>query len=155
MPMKILIDGDGCSVISLTEEIAKSMNIECHIYCDTNHIIKSDYSDVHIVDYGADSVDFMILNKCDRHDIIVTGDSGLAAMALTQNTYVINPKGFEYTDKNIMSCLTRRHIRKQIVHKTQKSQVKGIMKANIKTTDYKQILCRTIKKAERNSKRDE
>ncbi len=44
--MKILIDADGCPVVKQTIEIAKENRIEVIVFCDTSHIINSDYATV-------------------------------------------------------------------------------------------------------------
>ena len=80
--MKILVDGDSCNVIPTIEKLAKNKKIECHIFFDTNRIIESDYSILHVIDKGVDSVDFAILNNCEYGDIVVTKDGGLAARGL-------------------------------------------------------------------------
>ena len=69
--MRILIDGDACRVITATEGIAAEFNIECHIYCDTKHMIESEYSEIHVMDQGADSTDFAILNRCGKHPLSI------------------------------------------------------------------------------------
>ena len=56
--MKILIDADGCPVVKQTIEIAKENKIEVIVFCDTSHIISSDYAHIVTVSKGADSVDF-------------------------------------------------------------------------------------------------
>lgn len=142
----ILIDGDACSVITKTEQLAKKYNIPCHIYCDTHRILDSNYSEIHIVDHGRDSADFAIVNKCGKNDIVITNDSGLAAMVLAKQSIAINSKGFEYTKQNILSLLTSRHIRSHEVRKTNRNQVKT-MRTNIPhnsyTTTLKDAICRT------------
>ncbi len=127
--MKILIDGDACSVIDKAEEIAAKYNIDCHIFCDTKHSIRSDYSDVHIVDAGQDSTDFAIVNNCQKDDIVITNDGGLAAMILAKKAYALNNKGVYYTDANIMTTLTKRYMRSQEIKHTNKRQCKGLYKA--------------------------
>ena len=124
--MKIFIDGDACSVTAITEQIASANSIECHIYCDTAHIIDSDYSQVHIVDKGSNAVDFAILNNCGRNDIIITNDSGLAALALAKNCYALNCSGVMYTNRNIMSFLNRRYLRQDAKRKSHRDQVNGM-----------------------------
>lgn len=123
--MKILIDGDSCCVISSTEKIAKQYDIPCHIYCDTKHMLDSSYSEIHIVDSGKDSADFAIINKCDREDIVITNDSGLAAMVLAKNGFALNSNGTEYTKKNILSFLNKRYVRRDAQRKTNRDQVRG------------------------------
>lgn len=150
--MKILIDGDSCNVIECTERIAKSKNITCHICCDTKHLLESDYSEIHIVDSRRDSADFAILNRCGKYDIVITNDSGLAAMVLAKNGYVINSHGFEYTKYNIDAYLSRRHLRAYTARKTNKKQVKGVMERNKKDHpkhSYTKTLHNVIRKSER------
>ena len=108
--MKILIDGDACSKIILIEKIAKQKNIPCHIYCDASRNLYSDYSEVHIVDIGFNSADMAIINHCKKGDIVITNDTGLAAMILAKSAYAINNHGMEFTDDNIAQLLIRRHI---------------------------------------------
>ena len=108
--MKILIDGDSCSKITLTEKIAKQKHIPCHIYCDTSRTITSNYSDVHIVGIGYNSADMAIISHCNKNDIIITNDTGLAAMVLAKSAYAMNNHGMEFTHDNITSLLMRKYI---------------------------------------------
>lgn len=146
----ILIDGDACNVIQITEKLAKEKSIPCHIYCDTQRILESTYSEIHIVDRGRDSADFAIVNKCGHNDIVITNDSGLAAMVLAKNGIAINTKGFEYTKRNIMSYLTSRHIRNYESRRNNRNQIKGIDNNKHKPrNDYSKILRKVICRTER------
>lgn len=147
--MKILIDGDACNTIEITENIAINHNIQTHIYCDTKHIIDSLRSVVHIISHGDDTVDFAIIKDCEENDIIITNDSGLAAMGLVKRCKIISPNGFEYTEHNINKCLENRYLRKHTARKTNKKQVKGIPSRNIKYSDFGSLLEKIIKKQER------
>jgi len=128
--MKILIDGDACNKIKQIEKFAKKNNIPCHLYCDTSHVLTSEISTVHIIDKAPDAVDFAIINNTVKDDIVITSDTGLAAMCLAKHATVLNPKGFEYTNANIMSYLTKRHIRKSIKKKTGHGKVNGLPRYN-------------------------
>lgn len=150
--IKILIDGDACPVVAVTEKIASEKNLECHIYCDTSRIIESDYSRIHIVDKGADATDFAIIKACGKNDIVITNDSGLAAMILTKKGIPLTSYGMEYTDKNIMSFLNRRFMRQDARRRTKRNRISGSnldSKAN-KPKDYRSALKHAILKAERN-----
>lgn len=61
--MIIYIDADACPVIAQAEKIAEKYNIKTVLISDTNHILKSGYSEIITVDKGADSADFFIVNK--------------------------------------------------------------------------------------------
>lgn len=64
--MRILVDADACPVIGIVERIAKAHGIPVTLLCDTNHVLKSDYSDVKVISAGADAVDFALINLCER-----------------------------------------------------------------------------------------
>lgn len=149
--IKILIDGDACPVVATTEKIASEKNLECHIYCDTSRIIESDYSSIHIVDKGADATDFAIIRACGKNDIVITNDSGLAAMILSKKGIPITSYGMEYTDQNIMSFLNRRFMRQDAKRRTKRSRVSGcnLGTEKRKPKDYQTTLKYAISKAER------
>ncbi len=128
--MTIYIDADACPVIAQAENIAAKYNIKVVLISDTNHILKSDYSEIVIVDKGNDSADFFIVNKCTKNDIVVSQDYGVAAMALGRGAYPINQNGKWYTNDNIDSMLMSRHIAKQVRKSKSKNHIKGPRKRN-------------------------
>lgn len=91
--MKILIDADGCPVVKETINIAKENKIEVMVFCDTSHIISSDYAKTVTVSKGADSVDFSLVNQVSPGDIVVTQDYGLSAMVLSKGGKPITQNG--------------------------------------------------------------
>ncbi|WP_296968046.1 YaiI/YqxD family protein [uncultured Eubacterium sp.] len=107
--MKILIDADGCPVVKQAIQIAKESNIEVAIFCDTSHIINSDYAEVVTVSKGADSVDFALVNKVQSGDIVITQDYGLAAMVLSKGGKAITQNGMIISDSNLGLLLTTRY----------------------------------------------
>lgn len=123
--MKILIDGDGCSVISITERIAKEFGVPCHIYCNTTTKIQSRYSDIHTMDKSCNAADFAIVNACCEHDIVITNDSGLAAMVLSKRAIPVTSSGVRYTDQNIDMFLNSRYVNFDRRRKTGRKQIKG------------------------------
>ena len=123
--IKILIDADACPVVSIVENIAKEYSIPCELYCDTNHILFSDYGNVHIVGAGADAVDFKLVNDTKAGDIVVTQDYGLAAMVLSKKAYAIHQNGKWYTDENIGEMLEQRALAKKLRRATGKHHLKG------------------------------
>ena len=112
--MKIFIDADGCPVVNITVDISKKHNIDCVIVCDTAHIFDIPNTQTIVVDKGADSVDFKLVNLLNSGDIAITQDYGLAAMCLSKNAYVLNQNGLEYTNDNISALLETRAIAKKI-----------------------------------------
>ena len=95
--MRILVDADACPVVGIVERIAKEYEIPCMLLCDTNHVLSSDYSDIKIIGAGADAVDFALINLCNKDDVVVTQDYGVAAMALGKGAYGIHQSGKWYT----------------------------------------------------------
>ncbi len=112
--MRILIDADGCPVVDLTVKLAKKYSIECTILCDTSHEFNRDGAKTVVVEKGADSVDFKIVNLVGEGDIVVTQDYGLAAMCLARKAIPVSQNGLVYTDKNIDQLLFTRYVSKKI-----------------------------------------
>ncbi|MCY6484395.1 YaiI/YqxD family protein [Clostridium aestuarii] len=108
--MRIVVDADACPGRELIEKAAKENNIEVIMYSDINHVIRSDYSIIKVVDSGFQSVDMKVANEAQKGDIIVTQDFGVAAMVLGKKAYAISPKGYIYSDDNIDRLLFERHI---------------------------------------------
>ena len=122
---KILVDADACPVVNIIENIAKVYSIPCELFCDTNHVLFSDYSEVRIVGAGADAVDFKIVNSAMSGDVVVTQDYGLAAMVLSKKAYAIHQSGKWYTDENIGEMLEQRALAKKLRRATGKHHMKG------------------------------
>lgn len=112
--MRILIDADGCPVVDITVGLAKRYGVECIILCDTSHEFSRDGAKTVVVEKGADSVDFKIVNLVGKGDIVVTQDYGLAAMCLARKAIPVSQNGLVYTDKNIDQLLFTRYVSKKI-----------------------------------------
>lgn len=123
--MKILVDADACPVVSIVERIAKQQNIEVILLCDTNHVLYSEYSEVKIIGAGADAVDFALVNLCNKGDIVVTQDYGVAAMILGKGAVGIHQNGRWYTNDNIDQMLMERHINKKARRANGKHHIRG------------------------------
>lgn len=112
--MKIYIDADGCPVVKITLRTAERFNVPCVIICDTAHRIEHKNAQTIIVDKGADSADFRLVNLIGKGDIAVTQDYGLAAMCLSKKATAVNQDGKLYTDENISGLLEFRAVSKKI-----------------------------------------
>ena len=123
--MIILVDADACPVVIITEKIARKHQIPVVLLCDTNHVLRSEYSGVKIIGAGADAVDFALVNLCKEGDIVVTQDYGVAAMALGKGAYAIHQSGKWYTDENIDQMLMERHLNKKARRASHKNHLKG------------------------------
>lgn len=129
--MKIFVDADACPVVKLVEKIAKEEKIPVELLCDTNHILRSDYSEVTVISAGADAVDFALIGKCHVGDVVVTQDYGVAAMALGKKAYAIHQSGKWYTENNIDQMLMERHLAKKARRGNSKHHLKGPRKRTV------------------------
>jgi len=111
--MKIIVDADACPVKNEIVKTAKKHKLEVIMVCDTSHVINSEYAKIVVVDKGADSVDFALINMVKEGDIVVSQDYGVAAMALAKRASAIGNTGKIYTQFNIDSMLNQRHLAKE------------------------------------------
>ncbi|PAQ12885.1 hypothetical protein CD798_17410 [Bacillaceae bacterium SAOS 7] len=112
--MKILIDADGCPVVDETCKVAKHFDLPVLIFCDTAHNMTRDGAETITVSKGADAVDFVLVNRVEKGDLVVTQDYGLAAMVLAKKGAAIDQNGRNYTADNIDQLLHSRHTAKKI-----------------------------------------
>ena len=122
--MTIYIDADACPVTRITEDIARKHGVPVVLLCDTNHVLTSDYSTIKVIGAGVDAVDFALINLCQRGDIVVTQDYGVAALALGKGARAIHQSGKWFTDENIDGLLMDRHLAKK-ARRSGKHQLKG------------------------------
>ncbi|WOV86359.1 YaiI/YqxD family protein [Sporosarcina oncorhynchi] len=107
--LNIFVDADGCPVVNETIKIATQFKLPCTLICDTAHEMHREGADTIIVSKGADAVDFVLVNKVQKDDIVVTQDYGLAAMVLAKQGHPIDQNGRRYTNDNIDQLLYARH----------------------------------------------
>ncbi|WKA51402.1 YaiI/YqxD family protein [Planococcus liqunii] len=112
--MKVLIDADGCPVVDLTISVAKQFQLPVLLLCDTAHNMQRPGAETIIVSKGADAVDFVLVNRVEKGDVVVTQDYGLAAMVLAKRGYPIDQNGRVYSEQNIDQLLYSRHIAKKV-----------------------------------------
>ena len=123
--MKIYVDADACPVVKIVEGIARTYSIPVTLLCDTNHVLTSDYSEVKVIGAGADAVDFALVGLCQKGDVVVTQDYGVAAMALGKGAHGIHQSGRWYTNENIDRLLMERHLAKKARKASKKHHLKG------------------------------
>ena len=121
--MKVLIDADGCPVVDITVRLCNKYSTECIILCDTAHEMHREGAITLTFDKGADSVDFALVNRVEKGDIVITQDYGLASMCLAREAKVLHQDGWEYTQYNIDALLFQRHESK--VYRAAGGRIKG------------------------------
>ena len=107
--MKIVIDADGCPVVTITTQLCRKFHIPCMIVCDTAHQFQMDDIEIITVDKCSDSADYAIANSVTAEDVVITQDYGLASMCLARGARVLHQDGWEYTQYNIDALLLQRH----------------------------------------------
>ena len=112
--MTIRVDADACPVKTIIVREAKKRKIPVTMVIDTSHELNDGYSDVIVVDKGADSADIKLINLTNPGDLVVTQDFGVAAMALGKGAYALNQNGMEYTEQNMDKLLFERHVGKEV-----------------------------------------
>ena len=122
--MTVYVDADACPVTRIVERVAKEYNVLVVLLCDTNHVMNSDYSTVKTIGAGADAVDIALINLCNKGDIVVTQDYGVAAMALGKGAKAIHQSGKVFSDDNIDGLLMDRHLAK-VARRKSKNHLKG------------------------------
>ena len=87
---RILVDADSCPVVTIVERIAKESSIECILFCDTNHVLNSEYGQVRTIGAGADAVDFAIAAR----DKFIT--ASLSSSRFTMIFIFSSPSNFDF-----------------------------------------------------------
>lgn len=134
--MRLLVDGDACPVLRLVEEIAQEKHLELDIFCDMNHALYSDIGRVHIIDQGADAVDFALLKMVSKGDIVITQDYGLATLVLSKEANALHPDGRLYNNDNIEEMLFGRYVSKKQRQSKQKVHLRGPKKRTREDDEY-------------------
>lgn len=129
--MRIYVDADACPVTGIIERIAKEYNVPVTLLCDINHVLNSVYSEIKVIEPGADAVDYVLIGLCGKGDIVVSQDYGVAAMALGKGAYAIHQSGKWYTNENIDQMLMERHLAKKARRASKKNHLKGPRKRSI------------------------
>ena len=107
--MKVLVDADACPVTDIAVALCVQYGITCLLFCDTAHELHRDGAQTIVVDKGADSVDFALVNRVEAGDIAITQDYGLASMCMAKGAQALHQDGWAYTKENIDALLFTRH----------------------------------------------
>ena len=126
--MKVLIDADACPVVEIAVKLCQKYHTACILMCDTAHEFHLGGAETFVIDKGADSVDFALVNKVEPGDLVITQDYGLASMCLAKNVRVLHQDGWEYTQFNIDALLFQRHAAKE--YRGKGGRIKGPKKRN-------------------------
>lgn len=59
-----MVDADARLVVAIIEQVARKFGLGLTLYCDTNHVLTSDYAVVKVIGAGVDAVDLALMNDC-------------------------------------------------------------------------------------------
>ena len=62
--VQIYVDADACPVLQQIEDMARMYVVPVTLFCDTHHVLHSDYCELRLVDAGKDAVDIALTNRC-------------------------------------------------------------------------------------------
>lgn len=110
---RIFIDADGFPHTDLVLSISAEYGLHTLIYANYSQNLDRfeglEEVEVMRVEEGRDEADFAIITAASEGDIVVTGDTGLAAILLGKLVNVIGPRGNIYNREMIDFQLARRH----------------------------------------------
>ena len=109
--MKIWVDADACPVVikDILLKAAERTGIELtHVANQRIRIPKSRVVKFLLVKSGFDAADNEIVGRLSPGDLVITADIPLAAEAVKNEAYALNPRGEFYDANNIKSRLNVR-----------------------------------------------
>lgn len=106
--MKIIVDADACpkNALHICSRLAAAYRITLQTVASFNHDINSEHHTV--VGNAAQETDLAVTNMTARGDIVVTQDTGLAAMVLGKGAAAISPGGKIFHKETIVFLLEER-----------------------------------------------
>ncbi len=109
----IFVDADACPVTRDTIAIARSRSLPVVLVANGSQNLARFEGRAGVetlqVGSGADAADYAMVPRLKPGDVVITGDTGLAAMALSRKTRVLSPRGREYLLATIDAELAIRH----------------------------------------------
>ncbi|MCE4955910.1 DUF188 domain-containing protein [Macrococcoides caseolyticum] len=133
---RIIVDADSSPVILEVIDIASRYQLKVLLVKDFSHFTQQNHPDfvtTKYVDTGNDSADYAIKKLAKTHDLVITGDYGLASLLLSQ-CIVMHHNGMQYTSDTIdMLLLTRYHNQ---LARNAKKRIKGSSKFTLQDRKY-------------------
>lgn len=119
MPVRTLyIDSDGFPHTSIAVEIAINLSIRTVVAGNmTQNLDRFESTkgvEILKVSDGMDAADFAIFNLLQEGDILLTNDTGLAALALGKSVKVLDSKCHDFNEGTIDQRLMGRHLAKKV-----------------------------------------
>lgn len=115
--MQIWVDADACPVVikEILFRAAKRVEVKTTLVANQElQVPASDYIDTVQVRSGLDIADNYIVQHLSPGDLVVTADIPLAAAAIENGAYALNPRGEFYSESNIRERLSLRNFLDQL-----------------------------------------
>lgn len=110
--MTIVVDADACPVKKETADIARACGVPVMMVSSYAHELRGGEGVAVVrVDNSDQSADLYIANHIKPGDVVLTGDYGLAALALAKGCHVLSFRGQTYDETNMDMMLEGRHAR--------------------------------------------
>jgi uncharacterized protein YaiI (UPF0178 family) len=113
--MRILVDGDSAGRRELIFDLAMEFGAEVHW---VNNVSQNPPSapeglklKTYLSDRASQSTDIVIMNLASRGDLLVTGDLGLAIVAVSKGCAAVSPRGHWYREDEMKQQMEFRHLR--------------------------------------------
>jgi len=110
--MQIWVDADACpkAVKEMLYRAAERREVKTTLVANSTLAIpRSPFLHFVLVGSGADVADKEITRLMQAGDLVITADIPLAADAIEQGGYALNPRGTFYTRDNVQSALSMRN----------------------------------------------
>jgi len=109
--VRILVDADACPVKAQILRVARRHGLEVWLVACLA-VEATAAPDVHVirVDTGPQAADIALANAARADDVVVTGDYGVACMALGRRARALSFRGQVYDDHNIEGLMATRHL---------------------------------------------
>jgi len=116
--MRILVDGDSAGRRELIFSLAMEFGVEVHWVNNFSQDPPAGREGLKLKTYLSDkqsqSTDIMIMNLAGRGDLLITGDLGLACVAVGKGCAALSPRGHWYREEDIKQQMEFRHLRAEI-----------------------------------------
>ena len=110
----IYVDADACPVKDEIYRVAKRLNVNVIVAANCPMRVPTDALIELVVKPGFGSVDDWIAETCGPDDLVITADIPLAARALGRGSFVLDPRGNPFTERDIGHALATRELMSEL-----------------------------------------
>ena len=109
--LNIFVDADGCPVKEEIYRVARRHGLGATIVANARmRIPDEERFTLVVVGDRFDAADDWIVERCDRDDIVISGDIPLASRCLQKGAVVLDQRGGMFTEDNIGDALANREL---------------------------------------------